>query len=79
MKSQKTHLSEGRRRECTKLEGREEKLGSFPTQQTTFQEKRGSVAYWANLERAPWVVPLWEGGGATHGKEVTILHLNFSP
>ena len=47
--------------------------------QTTFQEKRGSVAYWANLERAPWVVPLWEGGGATHGKEVTILHLNFSP
>lgn len=54
MKSQsrKTHLSEGRR-ECTKLGGWEEKWGSFPTEQTTFQEKRGSVAYWANLKAGP--------------------------
>lgn len=78
MKSQKTHLSEGRRRECTKLEGREEKLGSFPTEQTTFQEKRGSVAYWANLSRPCGWYPCGKGKGP-HGKEVTILHLNFSP
>lgn len=80
MKARRTHLSERGRRECAKLEGAEEKLGSFPTEQTTFQNPIGekkSLAYLGNRRQlCGWCV-----GGKGHGphrKEVAILQPKLS-
>lgn len=80
MKARRTHLSERGRRECAKLEGAEEKLGSFPTEQTTFQNPIGekkSLAYLGNIRQlCGWCV--CGKGQGPHRKEVAILQPKLS-
>lgn len=72
MKARRTHLSERGRRECAKLEGAEEKLGSFPTEQTTFQNPIGekkSLAYLGNIRQlCGWCVCVGRARGHTERK-----------
>ena len=75
MKARRTHLIERGRRECTKLEGAEEKLGSFPAEQTTFQNPIGekkSLAYLGNIRQLCGWCACGKGQGP-HRKEVAIL------